>query len=112
MKNQNLIWGAVALFTLVMSSAVNAGSCNYVQLNMFAGPFDVCITNTDAARCAEIGTEDDNSKAVANEGDCAAKGAVGTCDLGDNALVYYTGPADGLEIGCGFQGGDWTTAGS
>jgi hypothetical protein len=83
------------------------GSCAYVQENMFAGPFNVCQEPVDADTCAEIGQTDDNADAVHSEDACAAEGLVGTCDLGDGKLHYFTGDAGGLEIGCGFQGGDW-----
>ena len=38
------------------------------------------------------------------------KCAVGTCDMGESKLVYYEGDPGGLEIGCGFQGGEWVNA--
>ena len=107
MKGLQVFWG-MALLTATMHVA--AGSCYYTQENMFAGPFEVCMTNTDAARCAEIGTEDSNANAKAADEDCKTEGSVGACDMGDNKLVYYSGEADGLETGCGFQGGDWVTA--
>jgi hypothetical protein len=83
------------------------GACSYVQENMFAGPFDVCQEPVGAESCAEIGQTDDNADAVHAEGACPTEGLVGTCDLGDSKLHYFTGDAGGLEIGCGFQGGDW-----
>jgi len=83
------------------------GSCAYVQENMFAGPFDVCQEPTGAESCATLGETDDNADAVYSTGACTAEGLVGTCDLGDSKLRYYSGDAGGLEIGCGFQGGDW-----
>ena len=83
------------------------GSCSYVQENMFAGPFNVCQEPVGAESCGEIGETDDNADAAHAEGACTTEGLVGTCDLGDNKLHYFTGDAGGLEIGCGFQGGDW-----
>jgi hypothetical protein len=90
------------------------GSCVYVQENMFAGPFDVCQEPIGAESCAELGQTDDNRDAVHSDGACMNDKLIGTCDLGDTKLNYFMGEntdpsteAGGLEIGCGFQGGDW-----
>ncbi|HJP03476.1 MAG: hypothetical protein QF789_05440 [Gammaproteobacteria bacterium] len=93
-----------------MSAAYAEGSCNYVQENMFAGPFNVCQEPVEAEACAELGETDDNADAVHSDGACASDGLIGTCDLGDSQLHYFSGDAGGLEIGCGFQGGDWISA--
>ena len=47
--------------------------------------------------------------AAQGDGACSTDGEVGTCDLGDSKLVYYEGDPGGLEIGCGFQGGEWVS---
>lgn len=86
------------------------GSCTYVQENMFAGPFDVCQEPVGAESCAELGQTDDNADAVHSPDACSTEALVGTCDLGSNKLHYLSGDAGGLEIGCGFQGGDWIAA--
>lgn len=86
------------------------GSCTYVQENMFAGPFNVCQEPVGADSCAILGETDDNADAVHAEGACIAEGLVGTCDLGATKLRYFSGDAPSLEIGCGFQGGEWVTA--
>ena len=86
------------------------GSCTYVQENMFAGPFNVCQEPVGAESCAVLGETDDNADAAHADGACSADGVVGTCDLGSNKLRYYDGDAGGLEIGCGFQGGEWIAA--
>lgn len=86
------------------------GSCTYVQENMFAGPFDVCQEPVGPESCAELGETDDNRDATHSEEACGTENLVGTCDLGDNKLHYLSGDAGGLEIGCGFQGGDWISA--
>ena len=86
------------------------GSCTYVQENMFAGPFDVCQEPVGAESCAALGETDDNANAMHAEGACTKEGLVGTCDLGGSAVHYLSGDAGGLEIGCGFQGGDWIAA--
>ena len=46
-----------------MSAAYAEGSCNYVQENMFAGPFNVCQEPVEAEACAELGETDDNADA-------------------------------------------------
>ena len=89
--------------------AVGDGHCNYIQENMFAGPFAVCQMPTDAAYCEELGNTDDNADAVQGDGECSMDSSVGMCDMGEVKLVYYEGDAGGLEIGCGFQGGEWIT---
>jgi hypothetical protein len=93
------------------------GSCVYVQENMFAGPFDVCQDPVGAESCAELGQTDDNRDAVHSAEACSNETLIGTCDLGATKLHYFMGEstdpsteAGGLEIGCGFQGGDWINA--
>ena len=90
--------------------AAGDGHCNYTQENMFAGPFKVCQMPTDAALCEEFGNTDDNADAVQGDGECAMEGSVGVCDMGASKMVYYEGDPGGLEIGCGFQGGEWVTS--
>jgi len=108
------IFGVAAALALAGASSLaladevaGEGSCSYVQENMFAGPFNVCQEPVGADSCTELGETDDNADAVHAEGACTTDGLVGTCDLGDAQLHYYSGDAGGLEIGCGFQGGDW-----
>ena len=86
------------------------GACSYVQENMFAGPFNVCEEPVGAESCAVLGETDDNADAVHAEGACPTEGLIGTCDKGATKLNYFSGDAGGLEIGCGFQGGEWVTA--
>ena len=86
------------------------GHCNYTQENMFAGPFKVCQMPTDAALCEEFGNTDDNADAAQGDGQCSMEAAVGTCDMGASKMIYYEGDPGGLEIGCGFQGGEWINA--
>ncbi len=92
------------------AAASGDGHCNYTMENMFAGPFKVCRMPTDAAGCEKLGNTDDNADAVSGDGACPAEGAVGTCDMGDVKEVYYEGDPGGLEIGCGFQSGEWISA--
>ena len=83
------------------------GACSYVQENMFAGPFKVCQEPVGAESCTALGTTDDNADASHVDGACPTEALVGTCDLGATKLRYYDGDAASLEIGCGFQGGEW-----
>ena len=112
--SQLLLKSTIAALVLAGSSFASVafadGHCNYTQENMFAGPFKVCEMPTDAAKCEELGNTDDNTDAVQGDGECASEGAVGNCDRGDSKLVYYEGDPGGLEIGCGFQGGEWVTS--
>jgi hypothetical protein len=86
------------------------GSCTYVQENMFAGPFNVCEEPVGAESCAVLGETDDNADAAHSTEACTTEGLIGTCDKGATKLHYYTGDPGGLEIGCGFQGGEWVSA--
>ena len=87
------------------------GHCNYTQKNMFAGPFKVCDEPVAADKCTELGKTDENSAAAHAAASCPTAGVVGTCDMGENGKRhYYEGDAGGLEIGCGFQGGEWKAA--
>jgi hypothetical protein len=121
MKINQILGAAVAVLALGSSSAfaggheggaeiTGEGSCTYVQENMFAGPFDVCQEPVGADSCATLGETDDNANAAHSEGACSSEGLVGTCDLGGSKVHYLSGDAGGLEIGCGFQGGDWVAA--
>ena len=100
----------LAIGPLTASAEDGPGHCNYVQKNMFAGPFKVCDMPATPEKCTELGKSDENSAAVHSAGDCAAAGRVGVCDLGAGGKrIYYDGEPGGLEIGCGFQGGEWKT---
>lgn len=111
MIKSNLI-AAVALLAIGPLTASAAEHCNYTQQNMFAGPFKVCDSPVSPEKCTELGKTDDNSGATHGAGDCAAEGKVGVCDMGEGGQrSYYEGDAGGLEIGCGFQGGEWKAAG-
>lgn len=87
--------------------AEDAGSCKYIQQNMFAGPFKVCEMPIDAAKCEEIGKTDENKEAAHAAAACPTEALVGTCDKGATKLLYYDGDPASLEIGCGFQSGTW-----
>lgn len=104
---------AAAVLVLGPLSAIAAdGHCNYVQQNMFAGPFKVCDMPVNAEKCTELGKTDDNKDSAHGEGECATEGVVGVCDMGEaGKRIYYEGDPSGLEIGCGFQGGEWKAAG-
>ena len=103
----------VTAFLIISGNALadDAGHCNYTQENMFAGPFKVCdMPTADSAACDELGNADDNADPVFEKGPCSTEDAVGTCDMGDTKRVYYEGDPNGLEIGCGFQSGEWINA--
>lgn len=110
MKTQRWLPG---VFLLLMTAAIAedepVGACAYVQENMFAGPFNVCQAPVTEAMCTELGETDDNHDASFAAGqECDTdKDIVGVCDLGDSKVHYYDGDPFGLEIGCGFQGGEW-----
>jgi hypothetical protein len=119
MKMNPIIYAAVAACALGGASVAFAGAheggpeitgegaCTYVEENMFAGPFDLCQSPVGPESCAALGETGDNRDAVHSDGACPTEGLVGICDLGSNQKHYMSGDAGGLEIGCGFQGGDW-----
>ena len=101
---------AAAISTLVALFAampVQAGSCNYIQENMFAGPFKVCAASVDKERCDEFADEGSNADAVYGEEACNDESIVGVCTMEEYSISYYSGDAESLEVGCSFQGGDW-----
>ena len=88
------------------------GHCMHdLQNLMMDASVKACETPASAEGCATIGSTDDNANAAHGEGECPSDGALATCDTGDVKFVYYSddGQLGGLEIGCGFQGGDWIT---
>ncbi len=122
MKMNQIIGAAVMTLSLGATSVAFAGahtggpeitgegSCTYITENMFAGPFDTCQEPVGPESCAALGETDDNADAVHSEGACSLEGLIGTCDLGGSKVHYLSGDAGGLEIGCGFQGGEWIAA--
>ncbi len=100
---------AVAALAMSPLAVYAEGSCTYIQQNMFAGPFKVCDMPATPDQCTELGQTDDNKDAVHAAADCAGEGVVGICDMGETKRMYYEGDPGGLEIGCGFQGGEWKT---
>jgi len=99
----------VTLLTFVFAGAALAeGACNYVQKNMFAGPFNVCEQPLTAEECSDRGTQDENSNASHSDVACSSENEVGTCDNGTTEIIYYDGEAMNLEIGCSFQSGEWS----
>ena len=102
---------AALAFGPLSAMAQEPGHCKFNLKNMFAGPFKVCDMPASAEKCTELGKTDDNSDSAHGAGNCPDASRVGVCDMGDNGLrIYYDGDPDGLEIGCGFQGGEWKTA--
>lgn len=122
MKMTKIICAAVAAYALGGASVAMAGAhtggpeitgegaCTYVEENMFAGPFDLCQSPVGAESCAALGEAGDNRDASHADGACPTEGLVGICDLGSTQKHYISGDAGGLEIGCGFQGGDWISS--
>ena len=89
--------------------AAGDGHCMFTLENMFAGPFKACQMPTNDEVCGAVGETNDNADAVQGDGACPEAGAIGFCEMGDIKLYYYEGDAGGLEIGCGFSDGEWTT---
>jgi hypothetical protein len=89
------------------AGAPAAGHCDFNLKNQWAGPFKACSDPTTPEQCKALGSKDENSNAVWSSGSCSTAGIVGTCRKSDSALHYYEGDASGLEVGCGFQSGEW-----
>ena len=92
---------------VIAARADDTGHCSYAQQYMGAGPFRVCESPVAADACAVLGRTYENQDAVYSPGSCPVSGLVGTCDKGDSQLLYYEGVPSELQIGCGFQGGNW-----
>lgn len=86
-----------------------AGSCSFNLKNQWVGPLKACMTPSTATDCEATGKKDENSDARFAESACPAAGLVGTCKTDKGSLNYYEGEAANLEIGCGFQQGEWLT---
>ena len=98
---------AIAGLMLLLSTAADAGSCNFIQENMFAGPYDVCAAPVDRVRCDKFGDEGSNTDTVYSDAECATDKALGLCVLEEHTIIYYSGEIQALETGCSFQGGEW-----
>lgn len=108
MKAAAIVAVAALAFGAQSAMAQEPGHCKFTLKNMFAGPYKACFEPASPEKCTELGTTDDNSDAVHGAGACPAEGVIGVCDMGASGKnVYYDGDAGGLEIGCGFQGGEW-----
>lgn len=93
------------------AQASDPGHCAFMLKNQWVGPLKACMDPATAEACTALGGRDENSGAVHGAGQCPAEGRVGTCAKSDSAMHYYEGDADGLEVGCGFQGGEWKKGG-
>ncbi len=109
---------AVAIFTaapveraVAADDASAAGHCKFTLKNQWAGPFKACLAPATAAQCTEVGKADENSEAAWAAGACPTANLVGSCKRSKDTLHYYEGDASGLELGCGFQSGEWKTGG-
>lgn len=87
-----------------------AGHCSFNLKNQWVGPLKACMAPSSPGDCDATGRKDENSGAQFAEGACPTTGLVGVCKTDKAALSYYEGEAPGLEIGCGFQQGEWTPA--
>ncbi len=77
------------------------GACFYTQSSP-GGTFDVCHSEQNSASCGSF------SGTLAG-GECPTATSIGFCTIDSGAIYYYDGSASSLSIGCGFQGGSWTT---
>jgi hypothetical protein len=102
-----------AVFGGANNSAVaegTSGHCNFSLKNQWVGPLKACMSPSTPSDCEATGKKDENSGAQFAEGACPTAALVGVCKTDKGALSYYEGEAAGLEMGCGFQQGEWTTA--
>lgn len=95
--------------------AMADGHCMLEKLNDGDDPTPMCTEPVDETRCATLAEEyGEASMGFASydggtygEGACPTEGLVATCDKGDSKDHYYSDNLEGMEIGCGFSGGDW-----
>ncbi len=107
----SLLIFAVGLVSSGLVMADASGHCNYSHSSAYSDePFKICQMPASPADCEDLGNAEGNAEAVYGDGECPAENAVGTCDTGESKLIYFNGEADGLEIGCGFQSGEWINA--
>jgi len=106
-----LLVSARATQAVASDTPADAGHCAFMLKNQWAGPFKACVAPATADKCAEIGKTDENSAAAWSAGACPTAGVVGSCKRSKDTLYYYEGDASGLELGCGFQSGEWKTGG-
>lgn len=97
----------LAMLALVLSAQVQAGSCNFVQDNMFAGPYNVCAAPVSELRCNAFEKEGSNLDVIYKDQPCSGQLLIGVCQLEQHSISYYNGDKGALETGCGFQGGEW-----
>lgn len=95
---------------LVATADGPAGHCSFNLKNQWVGPLKACMAPSSPTDCDATGKKDENSGAQFAEGACPTAGLVGVCKTAKGALSYYEGDASGLEMGCGFQQGEWTLA--
>jgi hypothetical protein len=96
--------------TIAVAAAEDAaGHCVFSLKNQWVGPLKACMSPTSAAQCSELGKKDENSNAQFAAGACPGENVVGVCRMEQASLTYYEGDASGLEVGCGFQSGTWST---
>lgn len=93
---------------LAASADGPAGHCSFNLKNQWAGPLKACMAPSSPGECDATGKKDENSGAQFADGPCPTAGLVGVCKTDKGSLSYYEGDAAGLEIGCGFQQGEWT----
>ena len=86
------------------------GHCIYMQQNnMMDSKVKTCELPANAEGCKTLGSTDDNSGAAHGKGNCPTADSKGSCVTEEITYVYYDGDWEGMETGCGFQDGEWTT---
>ena len=121
LRNAMLIAAACATAAVLLSAPLKhalaadappaAGHCSFTLKNQWSGPYKACVAPADADQCTELGKADENSDATWSAGACPTASVVGSCKRSKDTLYYYEGDASGLELGCGFQSGEWKTGG-
>jgi hypothetical protein len=117
-KRSTLLFAAVSLAAVGAVSSLTgqdlsatadgpAGHCAFSMKNAWVGPLKACMAPSSPADCDATGKKDENSNAQFAEGACPTEALVGTCKTEKYSLHYYEGDPSGLEIGCGFQQGEW-----
>ena len=111
LENDNQVFHLNPTFT---EGGAGFAACEFVQSSP-GGEFDVCAVgeglDDESCRLLSIGFFGVEGSNSITDTDCTAGDPVGYCSTEFGDIYYYDHDASlsGLEIGCGFAGGEWIT---
>ena len=99
---------AIISLCLIISEVTLGASCEYEKVEtLFATPHTACRTPLTRHQCAELDGSEGVTKSSFSDTPCDLGRAIGVCELGDIAVVYYSGDDRAMEIRCAQRGGHW-----